>query len=82
MPGRNRVAVRACPRMAEKRADALIKLRADDVLELAGVRIRFGFGHFECVGEQPLREAPAPHDVARAVLTPGSQSQLILADLE
>jgi hypothetical protein len=49
--------------MTEECADALIQLGADDVLELAGVRIRFVRGYRESIGEQPLGEPPAANDV-------------------
>ena len=53
--------------MAEKRANALVEFGADDVLELAGVRIGFGFGDRKCVGEQAFGETAAANDVARAI---------------
>jgi hypothetical protein len=37
--------------MIQKCADAVIQLRADDVLELAGVVVRFGIGDGKRVGE-------------------------------
>src|ERR1700758_1424345 len=49
---RNRVAVRACLRMTEERADALVELGADDVFKLAGVRVGFGIGDRKCIGQQ------------------------------
>jgi hypothetical protein len=52
--------------MAEKRADALIQLWADDVLELAGLRMHFGFVDGKSILEEALREAMAPDNVSRA----------------
>ena len=49
---RNRVAVRACLRMAEERADALIQFRADDVFETAGLRVGLGVVSRESVFEE------------------------------
>lgn len=40
--GRNGITVRASLRMAEKRADALIELRADDVFEPACLCVSLG----------------------------------------
>jgi hypothetical protein len=40
--------------MAEERADALVELRADDVLELAGLVMHFGFVDRERVFEEAL----------------------------
>src|ERR1700676_444393 len=63
----NGIAVRARLRMAEKRANALIQLRADDVLELASLRMHFGFVDGEGVLEEALRKEMAADDVARAL---------------
>lgn len=49
--GRDRVAVGAGGGMAEEGADALIEFRRNDVFELAGMGISFGFGEIEGVGE-------------------------------
>ena len=53
--------------MAEKCADALIELRADDVLELAGLRMHFGFVDGKSLLEQAFRKSMAPTNVARAL---------------
>ena len=39
---RNGIAVGTGLGMAKERADALVQFRADDVLEFAGLRMRFG----------------------------------------
>jgi hypothetical protein len=52
--------------MAEERADALIQLWADDVLELAGLRMHFGFVDGKSILEEALREAMASDNVSRA----------------
>ena len=72
--------MRASFGMAEERADALIQLWADDVLELAGLRMHFGFVDRKSILEEALREAMAPDDVAR---TPASyRSELGFAILK
>jgi hypothetical protein len=53
--------------MAEEGADALIELRANDVLELAGLRMHFGFVDGKSIFEQALGEAVAADDVASAL---------------
>ena len=58
--------------MAKKSADALIKLRADDVLELAGLRVYFGFVDRKSIFEQAFRKAMASNHVARALGSDGS----------
>src|SRR5256885_8823859 len=63
---RNRVAVRTRRRMPQKRADALVKLRTDDVLEFAGLVVRFRVVNLKRVFEQPLRQPITTHYVARA----------------
>jgi hypothetical protein len=59
--------------MAEKRAYALIQFGADDVLELAGLRVRFGVVNGKCVLKQALREAMAADYVARALASHGCE---------
>ena len=51
---RNRIAVWAGLRVAKESANALIQLRADDVFEAAGVRLRFGVFNGKSVFEEPL----------------------------
>src|SRR5437879_9258239 len=52
--------------MPQKCADALVELRADDVLELAGLVVGFGIFNREGVAEESLGEAVAADDVAGA----------------
>jgi hypothetical protein len=52
--------------MAEESADALIKFRADDVLEFAGLVVRFGVFDCKCVFEKALGQAMAPDDISGA----------------
>jgi len=59
--------------MTEEAANALIKLRADDVLELTCLRIGLGVGNGECVGEEALGEAAPTNDIASAALAAVSQ---------
>src|SRR5438128_2625266 len=63
---RNRIAVRASFRMPQKCADALVELRADDVLKLAGLVVGFGIFNREGVPEESLGEAVAADGVAGA----------------
>jgi hypothetical protein len=63
---RDRISVRAGLGMAEERADPLVELGTDDVLEFAGLIVRFGIFDGERVFEQSLREPMTPHDVARS----------------
>ena len=60
-------------RVAEERADTLIELRADDVLELAGLGMHLGFVNGKSIFEKALREAMAADDVARALTSHGSE---------
>ena len=53
--------------MAEERTDALIEFGADDVLEAAGLIVRFGVVDRERVFEQALREAMTANDAACAL---------------
>src|SRR5690348_1418293 len=55
--------------MAEKRADALVEFRADDVLEFAGLRIGLGVWDRKSVSEEALGETAAADDIAGAALT-------------
>ena len=69
-------------RMAEERADALIQLRADNVFELAGLRMDFGFVDGKSIFEQALREAMAPHDVARALASHRSELRFAVSKVD
>lgn len=62
--------------MTEERADALIQFRADDVLELAGLRVQFGVVDGEGVFEESLREAMAPDDISRSLASHGGELRL------
>jgi len=59
--------------MAEERADALIQLGADDVLELASLGVHFGFVDRKRVLEESLGETMAAHDVACALAPHGRE---------
>jgi hypothetical protein len=50
--------------MTEKRADTLIEIRGDDVLEAARLQVGFGVLDGEGVGEQTLGQAMTPHHIA------------------
>jgi hypothetical protein len=52
--------------MAQEAADALIEFGADDVLKLAGLRVRFVVVDAKRVFEQALGQTMAPHHVACA----------------
>jgi hypothetical protein len=65
--------MRACDRMAEEAANALVELRTDNVLELAGLRIGLGIGDRKRVCEEALSEAATTNDIARAALAAVSQ---------
>ena len=56
--------MRASLRMAKEGANSLIKFRADDVLELAGLGVRFGVGNRESVLEEALRKTMAADNIA------------------
>ena len=71
--GRDGVAVRAGFRMAEEAADALVQLRADDVLKLAGLIARLGVFDGESVLEEALGQAMAAHNIACATGSSGRQ---------
>ena len=58
--------MRAGFRVAEKCADALIQFGADDVLEFAGLVMRFRIVDGERVFEQPLGQAMSAHHIAGA----------------
>ena len=66
--------------MAEEAADALVELWADDVLELAGLRIRFGIGDRKSVCKEPLGETAAADHVASAALARIGKVNFRIAD--
>jgi len=57
----------ARPRMSQEPADSLIELRADDVLKLAGTRIRFLIGDQERVRKKPFRQTTAADNISGAI---------------
>ena len=63
----------ACDRMAEEAANALVELRADDVLEFAGLRIGLGIGNSKRVCEEVLSEAATANNITSATLVAVSQ---------
>lgn len=65
--------------MPEKRANARVKLGADDVLEPACLSVRLGFVDGKSVFKQTLGQAMAAHYVARALAPRGSKAGLIVA---
>lgn len=74
----NGIAMRAGSGMAEEAADALVKLRTNDVLEFTGLRVRFVVINAEGVFKQALGEAMAADDVARAALATISQKDFVI----
>src|SRR5207248_4292919 len=74
--GRNGVAMRAGFGVAKECANALVQLRADDVLEPAGLRVRFGFVDGKGVLEQALCQTMAAHHVPCALAPLGSELSL------
>jgi hypothetical protein len=64
--------------MSEKGADALIEFRTDDVLELAGLRVRFEVVNREGVLEKALCKAMAANDVAGALASHGGELRLAI----
>src|SRR5437899_7233761 len=62
--------------MPEKRANARVKLGADDVFEPACLSARFGFVDGKSVFEQTFRQAMAAHYVARPLAPRGSKLRL------
>ena len=68
--------------MTQERADALVQLRADDVLELARVRIGRFLLDGKRVCQQPLRQAPPPDDIARPIFASRSERYFVVAHLQ
>jgi hypothetical protein len=62
--------------VAKERADTLIQFGADDVFELAGLRVCFGVVDGKCVLKQALREAMATDYIARALASHGGELRL------
>ena len=68
--------MRASLRMAEKSANALIELRADDVFEFASLIVHFGVFDGKCILEKSLREAMAAHHIAGTLASHRSELRL------
>src|SRR5207247_8399778 len=65
---RNRRAVRACPRMTQKRADLVRGFGREDVFELARLLLDFRLAiQSQAVSKQPLREPVPANDVGGAL---------------
>src|SRR5712692_9908613 len=73
---RNGIPMRAGLRVPEERANALVQLRADDVFELARLRMRLGFVDGKCVLEEALGQAVTADHVARALAAHGRELHL------
>ncbi len=59
--------MRASLRVPEERADTLIELGTDNVLEFTGLRMRLGILNGKSVLEKALGQAVTADDVARAL---------------
>ena len=59
--------------MSQKTANSLIKLRTDDVFELARLVMRFVIVNAKRVFEKPFSEAMTPYNIAGTVLAPVGQ---------
>src|SRR5271169_2671804 len=70
---RNGISMWAGFRVAKERADTLVQLRADDVLELAGLRVRLGVVDGKRVLEEAFGQAVTAHHVARALAAHGRE---------
>ena len=67
--------------MTEKRADALIELGADDVFELAGLRVGLGIIDGEGIFEKALCQEVTPHNIASSAITGLSEMHIAVAHL-
>src|SRR6266852_6986870 len=68
---RNGIPMRAGLGVPEEGANALVQLRADDVFELARLRMRLGFVDGKSVLEEALGQAVTADHVARALAAHG-----------
>ncbi len=68
--------------MTEERADLAVQLGTDDVLELAGLRMRLGIADGKCVGQQAFGEAVTPDDVLSATSAGGGEPDFGIADFD
>ena len=60
--------------MIEEGADFVGRFGGEDVLELAGLLLDFGFAvHGERVGEEPLGEAVSADDIGGALMSAGRE---------
>ena len=59
--------MRASLGMAEERADALIELRANDVFEPTGLRVRLGVVYGESIFEEAFSQPMPAHHAPRAL---------------
>src|SRR5712692_8415146 len=73
---RNGISMRAGLGVPEERADTLVQLRADDVFELARLRVRLGFVDGKSVLEEALGQAVTADHVARALAAHGRELYL------
>ena len=64
--------------MAQEAADALVEFWADDVLEFAGLRMRFVVVNAKRVFEQALSKPMSSHHVARATLSAIGQPDFVV----
>jgi hypothetical protein len=78
----NRIAVRASFRVTKERTDALIQLRADDVLETAGLRVGFGVVYGESIFEETFSQPVPAHDAPRALAAHGRKLRLARLQLD
>src|SRR6266581_9530077 len=76
----NGIAVRTRLGMIQKRANLLVKLRADDVFELAGLGMRLGIGNGKGISEEALGEAVTPDNVAGASAAVFGEADVAAAD--
>ena len=70
---RNRISVRASFRVPQEGANALVQLRADDVLEFAGLGMRLGIVDRKGVLKEAFGQAVTAHHVASALAAHGRQ---------
>ena len=67
--------------MSQKAANPLVKLRADDVFELARLAMRFVIVNAKRVFEKSLSEAMTPYDIAGTILAAVGQQNLVVCNL-
>jgi hypothetical protein len=79
---RDGITVRTGFWMAEKCADALIELGADDVFEFAGLGVSLGIVDGESIFEKTLCQAVAPHYIASAPVAGFRETHGVVAHLD